>query len=104
VDVAAPVDGAELSQYTPRGQGYEALTAQVKAEEPTCWLCGQQIDPWRRWPDPEAFQADHVIKASVAPWLARARSNLRASHGRCNRERERGRPVFDRGYTSLDEF
>lgn len=95
-----------MSQYTPRGRGYEALTAQVKAEEPFCWLCGEPIDAWRQWPDPEAFQADHVIRARDRPDLARERSNLRASHGRCNRERERKAPVFNgnRVYISVDVF
>lgn len=77
----------------------------MKREEPNCWLCGAQIDAWRLKGDPLAFQCDHVIRASVAPELAEVRSNLRASHAKCNRERERKTPTAGPGvYLTLDEF
>lgn len=94
-----------MSRFTPRTRTYWALAAQVKAQEPNCWLCGAQIDAWRRAPDPMAFQCDHVIRARHRPDLAEVRSNLRASHAKCNRDRERKTPRPKPGlYVSLDDF
>jgi 5-methylcytosine-specific restriction endonuclease McrA len=97
--------GAALSRFTPRSRAYRVLAAQVKAQEPNCRLCGVEIDAWRRKPDPMAFQCDHIIPARLRPDLAEVRSNLRATHARCNRDRERKTPRPRPGlYVSLDEF
>jgi len=94
-----------MSRFTPRTRTYWALCAQVKREEPVCGLCGLEIEPWRRTPDPLAFQCDHIIPARLRPDLAEVRSNLRATHAKCNRDRERKNPPPKRGtYVSLDEF
>lgn len=96
-----------LSKYTPRSQAYWRLTAIVKREEPICWLCGQDIEPWRKKPDPLAFQCDHIKSPKTHPELAEVRSNLHASHAKCNRERERTKTpsrLTEGLYVSLDEF
>lgn len=94
-----------MSRFTPRTRTYWALTAQVKAQEPNCRLCGAEIDAWRRKPDPLAFQCDHIIPVRLRPDLAEVRSNLRATHAKCNRDRERKTPTVPKAnYVSLDEF
>jgi 5-methylcytosine-specific restriction endonuclease McrA len=94
-----------VSRFTPRSRAYWRLTALVKAQEPNCGICGAEIDAWRRKPDPLAFQCDHIIPARLRPDLAEVRSNLRATHARCNRDRERKNPRLPPGaYVSLDEF
>lgn len=79
-----------MSRWTPRSHKYRLLCIQVKREEPVCWLCGKQIDAWRRRPDPLCYSTDHVIPASVDPGLAEVRSNLRAAHLVCNQRRQTG--------------
>ena len=96
-----------MSKYTPRSRAYWRLTEIVKREEPICALCGQQIDAWRRTPDPLAFQCDHIKPARTHPELAEVRSNLRATHAQCNRDRERTKspsPVRLGLYVTVDEF
>lgn len=73
---------------TPRaGRPWRRLQAQVRREEPDCWLCGQPIDlalP-RRPPHPYSSSIDHVIP--VRDGGPNVRSNLRHAHARCNASR-----------------
>lgn len=72
------------------GHRYRQACAQVKREEPTCWLCHQWIDPTLpTWPTPHplSFTADHVIP--VHHGGSNDRTNLRAAHRRCNEQRQR---------------
>lgn len=76
-----------MSRHTPRSQAYKRMCAQVKREEPLCWLCGKPIDPDLAYPHPRSFSLDHVIPVSQRPDLALVRTNARASHRVCNLKR-----------------
>ena len=88
----ATVLGRSQPKYDPTnnrtGRAWRKLREQVKAEEPTCWLCGRSIDPLLRWPDRKSFSGDHVVPVA-AGGAALDRSNVRASHLACNMNRER---------------
>jgi 5-methylcytosine-specific restriction endonuclease McrA len=60
------------------------LTAQVKAEEDTCWLCGEPIDFDAPPRTSRSFSVDHIRPKSRYPELRYVRSNLRAAHYGCN--------------------
>lgn len=97
-----------MSKHTPRSATYWRLCAVVKREEPICWLCGREIDAWRRWPDPQSFSLDHLLHASKHPLLALERTNARASHLVCN-QRRGDRPGIPAGrnpsiYLSVDDI
>lgn len=64
-----------------------ALTAQVRREEPICWLCGKAWDPQAESRSPWSFSVDHILPQSTHPHLRYVRSNLRAAHYRCNTRR-----------------
>lgn len=66
------------------------LCAQVKREEPICWICHKLIDPKLKYPHLQSFSNDHIIPASIRPDLAEVRSNCHASHLDCNRRRQTG--------------
>lgn len=81
------------------------MAAIVKREEPNCGLCGEPIDGSLPKDHPRSYNCDHIISPKVRPDLAEVRSNLRASHRECNRDRERARPrVGDKLIISIDEF
>jgi hypothetical protein len=94
-----------MSRHTPRTASYRRLCAQVKREEPICWLCGHPIDPVLKWPAPMSFSLDHVKPASTHPWLAEVRSNCRAAHLLHNQQRQTGKtpPAFTLG-VSVEDF
>ena len=72
------------------GAPMRRLRAQVKREEPYCWLCGGHIDPDRKAPDPLSFTLDHIVPVALGgPELDRA--NVRAAHMRCNQRRGKGK-------------
>ena len=48
----------------------------------TCGLCGDAIDPWRRWPDALSASLDHILPVSLGG--AHERSNVQAAHLSCN--------------------
>jgi 5-methylcytosine-specific restriction endonuclease McrA len=79
-----------MSKYTPRTRVYWDLREHVRRAQPLCWLCGREIDPAAKYPDPWSFSVDHVIAASIRPDLAETLSNMRAAHIRCNRRRQTG--------------
>jgi 5-methylcytosine-specific restriction endonuclease McrA len=95
-----------VSRHTPRSAKYRKLCAQVKQEEPICWLCGHQIDPLLRWPDPMSYSTDHIKPTSTHPHLAEVRSNMRAAHLVHNQQRQTGKTrQRDPGLTLLtDDF
>jgi len=71
------------------GRAWQDLLQLCKASYPwVCHLCSQAIP---RTPLPRGhpleYQADHVITIDAEPRLAMRLSNLRPSHGRCNRYR-----------------
>lgn len=45
-----------------------------------CHLCGRLIEPGE-------FSVDHLIPASIAPWLYFVLTNCRPAHKRCNSSR-----------------
>lgn len=62
------------------------VSAQVKAEEYLCWLCGKPIDKSLPRRQPQSFTVDHVVPLLLGgPELDR--SNLRAAHMSCNSAR-----------------
>jgi hypothetical protein len=69
------------------GYRWRKLRAEVLAEEPDCWICGWRINP--AVPNPEYLSpsVDHVVPL-VEGGHPTDRSNLRAAHLGCNRERE----------------
>ena len=70
------------------GRAWQQLLAQCKQHYPwTCHLCGQAIPRHAPRNHPLEYQADHVITVDAEPRLAMRLSNLRPSHGRCNRAR-----------------
>jgi 5-methylcytosine-specific restriction endonuclease McrA len=65
------------------GHAWRTVSARVRREEPTCWLCLLPIDPAAAPRSPLSFSVDHVIPLHHnGPLLDRA--NLRAAHLRCN--------------------
>ena len=70
-----------------RGRPWRRLTAQVRREERTCWLCLAPIDLTLPRRHPRSFSVDHVIPVSLAPHLEYVRTNLRAAHYGCNSAR-----------------
>lgn len=71
------------------GRASHQLVQQCKAVYGwTCHLCGQPI-PRHALPrgHPLKYQADHVLSYEDHPELRMVLSNLRPSHGRCNRVR-----------------
>lgn len=69
-----------------RGRPWRELRARVLAEESTCWLCHQAIDPAVTYPHPLSGSADHVVPL-VAGGAPLDRGNVRAAHLKCNRDR-----------------
>lgn len=70
-------------QQTCRGQKWRRLRAQVLAEEPNCWLCGDPIDLSLPPQHPMAGQGDHVVPLEDGG-AALDRDNVRAAHRTCN--------------------
>lgn len=80
------------------GKAYNDLRAQVRREEGSlCWLCPNPIDMTARAPDDDSWSLDHVIPLNKGGSLL-DRSNARASHLGCNRDRKDtdARPVHSR--------
>lgn len=69
-----------------RGAGWARLRAQVLAEEPDCWICGDEIDPTVKWPAAMCGTGDHVIPLE-AGGAHLDRKNVRAAHKVCNQRR-----------------
>jgi 5-methylcytosine-specific restriction endonuclease McrA len=66
------------------------LRAQVKHDEHVCHLCGRPIDPDLKSPHPWSATIDHLVPYALGgPELDR--SNVRAAHRKCNRDRGTGR-------------
>lgn len=49
-----------------------------------CQLCGKPIDPGSRYPDPMMPSIDHIVPLSQPDSPGHVRSNVQASHLRCN--------------------
>ena len=71
------------------GHRRRKLRAQVLAEEDSCWLCGQLVDPDLRHPDPWSATIDEIVPVSRggSPY---DRDNCRLAHLRCNQRRGDG--------------
>ena len=77
------------------GHRRRQLRKRVLAEEDTCWLCGQPVDPDLRHPDPWSASLDEIVPVSRGG-SQYARENCRLSHLVCNMRRGNGshlRPV-----------
>lgn len=85
-------DCKRRSSNIQNGRAWDKLRKQVQAEEPDCWICGEHIDPDLKHPHPMSFQGDHVIPRSEGGAVL-DRSNVRASHARCNNLRSRTVPA-----------
>jgi hypothetical protein len=75
-----------VSRWSAPGRRYQQAALAFLAVYTVCWLCGHG----------GADSIDHVIPASVAPWLRFVMSNWRPAHGvkgcltcgrKCNQER-----------------
>jgi 5-methylcytosine-specific restriction endonuclease McrA len=85
---------------------YRAIQAQVRAEEPNCWLCGDPIDlTLDRQRDPWGSTIDHVVARST-PGFTKAmltdRDGLRHAHRKCNAERQANPPTHQAGTSTRD--
>jgi 5-methylcytosine-specific restriction endonuclease McrA len=76
------------------GRPRRTVCAQVRREEPNCWLCGLPIDlSLPRWPKPHPMSSviDEVIPRSKHPrgayFAAHDRANMRHAHRECNGRR-----------------
>ena len=65
---------------------WRLLTADVRASESVCWICGDYIDKRLPARHPESFSVDHVVPL-MAGGAPVARGNVRAAHYRCNSAR-----------------
>jgi 5-methylcytosine-specific restriction endonuclease McrA len=76
---------------------YRNLKAQVRAEEPDCWLCGQPIDlTLDAQVHPLGSTIDHVIPRSspaFEPWMNTDRQSVRHAHRQCNNARQANSPT-----------
>jgi len=66
------------------GRPYLRLREIVRAEEPTCWLCGAGFTGV--YPDPWSFSLDHIVPITKGGSLM-DRTNVRAAHYSCNLRR-----------------
>lgn len=67
-----------------RDRARKRVAARVKAGEP-CALCGQPIDLSIKWPDPQAFEVDHIVPTSHGG--SDDYELLQPAHRTCNRTR-----------------
>lgn len=76
------------------GRPRRRIAAQVRREEPTCWVCGKPFDYTLHWNDRMGFSVDEVIPRSLHPLGARYaaldRSHCHAAHRSCNSSRGNG--------------
>lgn len=74
------------------GRERRRLIAQVRREEPNCWLCGFPIDlTLNAQTHPMGSTVDEIIprsKAADKMQAARTRSNLHHAHRECNTARK----------------
>lgn len=80
------------------GRPYERLKAQVRREEPDCWLCGLPIDMdlprttgKGRAGHPWSWSLDHIVPLNHGGDEL-ARDNAHSAHLKCNEERGDGPP------------
>ena len=81
------------------------MIAQVRREEPCCWLCGWPIDLRLPVNHPMSSTVDEVVPRSLSADPKRAattRENLRHAHMRCNSSRGNG--TRKRGATRLGQL
>jgi 5-methylcytosine-specific restriction endonuclease McrA len=69
-----------------KGRPRRRLLAQVRAEEPDCWLCGKWIDQSLPHNHPRASTVDEIIPRSHGG-SATDRANCRHAHRDCNTRR-----------------
>ncbi len=72
------------------GRPRRRLVAQVRMEEPNCWLCGYRINLALPRTHPMSSTVDEVVPRSRAADPHRAaldRANCRHAHRRCNSSR-----------------
>ncbi|MDV8058418.1 MULTISPECIES: HNH endonuclease [unclassified Rhodococcus (in: high G+C Gram-positive bacteria)] len=63
---------------------YRARRARLKRTNTVCALCGREIDPELKWPDPGSFSADHITPVSKG---GHNLGPLQAAHLGCNSAR-----------------
>lgn len=66
--------------------GWAKLRARVIAEEPNCWICGDEINPAHRWPHPMCGTGDHIVPIEAGGDIL-DRENVHAAHRSCNQVR-----------------
>ena len=82
-----------------KGRPRRRACAQVRAEEPDCWLCGFPIDLSIPRNDKWGSTIDEIVPRSTATSMAERRrlatdrANLRHAHRSCNSSRGNGPPV-----------
>lgn len=80
---------------------YRVARAKFRAEcaeaDAPCWLCRMPIDYDLEWPDPDAFELDHLYPRSTHPEHTLDPANFRASHKLCNGKRGNSMPTVQIG-------
>jgi len=81
-----PVGSQQWLRWFRSQKPWRKLAAQVRAEEPMCWLRlpGCTI---------RSTTADHIIPAAIRPELALVRSNIRGACHSCNSKRTDKHPA-----------
>lgn len=74
------------------------------ANQEPCWLCGMDINYAIKWPDPEAWELDHLYPRSTHPEHAEDPTNFKHSHSACNNRRSNKMPEGGIGNTSEEWF
>jgi 5-methylcytosine-specific restriction endonuclease McrA len=69
------------------GAARARLRANIVANHPPCWLCGQPIDYSLPGTHPDGFSVDHVKGYATHRHLAEEPTNLAAAHLHCNQSR-----------------
>lgn len=75
-----------------RTQTRELHRRTIARTQPPCGICGEPIDYTLRWPDPDAFVADHVTPLALGG--SDTLDNKQAAHNRCNSDK-RAKPHAD---------
>jgi len=79
-------------EHSRSGRPRRRATAQVRAEEPNCWLCGFPIDLSLPRNSKWGSTIDEILPLSKGGSTT-DRANLRHAHRSCNSSRGNGPPV-----------
>ena len=85
-----------MTERRPSGQYTRQRSSRIKRRQIReigylrCHICGREIDPDRRFPDPMSWSVDHVVP--IAQGGADHDDNCDGAHLRCNQAKGDGNP------------